>query len=112
MKHPEITYTFKYDYSCVDDDVFNIDISDPEKRDIKIESSLLDMAYEYDEIQFKGYMDGHHYMITSVINLITGDELTKYEIEEMLYHAHDPECIGIRLNNDESFCEYMTGFYN
>lgn len=112
MEHSEIIYTFKYDYSCGDNDLFKVEISDPDKQDTNIKSSLFNMAYEYDEIQFKGYMDGHHYMITSVVNLITGEELTEYEIEEMLYHAHDPECIGIRLDNDKSFCEYMSGFYN
>lgn len=77
----------------------------------RIENALLNMSAYYTSLQYTGYMDGHHFVINKVINNDTGDILSQNEVDDMYYHAFGPECISIRLDEDEEFTKYMEGFY-
>ena len=100
MKHLEFTITQLSIHTT------KIKSSDESYLGSNITKALQDMSVEYPEVKFIGYMDGHHFMITSVINLVNNTELTEQEVDDMYYIAFGPECIGIRIN-DISFEEYM-----
>ena len=70
-------------------------------------NAISEMAAEYNNLKFIGYKDGHHFCITDVINLDTKKSLTENEVEYMYYIAHGPECISIRMN-EEDFTDYLT----
>lgn len=72
--------------------------TDDSFTDKRIKSALQTMSAYYDELIFKGYMDGPHFCITNIINGETS--LTRDEILEMYYIAFAPETININNVQD------------
>ena len=62
----------------------------------QIERAIQAMSFEYMELKYEGYMDGHRFHIERVTTP-DGTELTKQDLNEMYYSAFGPECITFRL---------------
>lgn len=91
----------------VKEDITVVYTTDHSELSDMIKDAIKDMSAEYNTLKFVGYMDGHHFNITDVINLYNNESLTEDEVNYMYYIAHGPECICIRINEPD-FEEYMN----
>lgn len=90
-----------------DDFMISVYTDKPEDSTEDMQNAIADMAAEYNNLKFIGYKDGHHFCITEVINLDTNRSLSEDAVLYMYYIAHGPECITIRMNEEDYF-DYLT----